>query len=79
MFSKKVTKSKIRGKGFNLTKKWFHSTDILNQSSMFIFLHIKFSCFDNITPWNKKTKCYKELHLSRFSSTGVASVALAPV
>ena len=44
---------------------------------MFIFLHIKFSCSDNIVPRNGKTKCYKELHLSRYSgglSTGVASI-----
>ena len=76
-YRKKVTKSKIGSKGFNLTKKWFQSTDIWNQSSMFVFLHIKFSCSDNITPRNSKTECYKELHFSRFSeglSTGVASV-----
>ena len=44
---------------------------------MFFFLYIKFSCSDNITPRNSKTKCYKELNLSgRCSeglSTGVAS------
>ena len=46
MLSKKVTKSKIRGKGFHLTKKRFHSTKISNQSSTFsffahqIFLHL---------------------------------------
>ena len=34
---KKVTKSKIGSKGFNLTKKWFPSTEISNQRSMFIF------------------------------------------
>ena len=75
---KKVTKSKIGSKGFNLTKKWFHSTKISNQSSMFIcFLHIKFSCSDNITARNSKTKCYKELRLSRcsgFLSTFVANI-----
>ena len=40
-------------------------------------LHIKFSCSDNITPRNIKTKCYKVLHLSRCNggqSTGVASI-----
>ena len=79
MLSKKVTKSKIGSKCFNLTKKRFHSTEISNQSSMFIFvfLHIKFSCSDNIIVRNSKTNCYKELHLSRCSeslSTGVASI-----
>ena len=71
--SKKVTKSKIGSKDFNLTKKCFHSTDILKQSSMFIFffLLIKFSCSDNITP--KNSKCYKELHLGRFSE-GLSTV-----
>ena len=33
----KVTKSEIGSKGFNQTKKGFHSTKISNQSSMFIF------------------------------------------
>ena len=33
----KVTRSKIVSKGFNLTKKWFHSTEISNQCSIFIF------------------------------------------
>ena len=44
---------------------------------MFIFLHIKFSCSDNITARNSKTKCYKELHLNRCIwslRTGVASI-----
>ena len=45
---------------------------------MFIFfLHIKFSCSDNITARNSKTKCFKVLHLGRFSgglSTGIASI-----
>ena len=44
---------------------------------MFIFLHVKFSCSDNIAVRNSKTKCYKELHLCRCSgglSTGVASI-----
>ena len=53
---KKVTKSKIGSKGFNLTEK---------------------SCSDNIAARNSKTKCYKELHLSRCSgalSTAVASI-----
>ena len=78
--SKKVTKSKIGSKGFNLTKKWFQSTKISNQSSMvifFVFMHTKFPCSDNITARNSKTKYYKELHLSRFSgglSTSVASI-----
>ena len=70
MLLKKVTKSKIGSKGFNLTK-------ISNQSSMLFFLHIKFSCSDNITARNSKTKCYKELHLSNCSgglSTGVSSI-----
>ena len=55
---KKVTKRKICSNVFNLTKKWFHSTKISNQSSMFVylfiylFLHIKFSCSDNITARN---------------------------
>ena len=43
MLSKKVTKSKIRSKSFNLTKKWFHSAKILNQSSVFLFLFLFFS------------------------------------
>ena len=37
-------KGKIRNKGFNLTKKWFHSNKILNQSLMFMFL---FFCISN--------------------------------
>ena len=40
MLPKNVTKSKIESKGFNLTKKWFHSAKISNQSSMFICLFI---------------------------------------
>ena len=74
---KKVTKSKIGSKGFNRTKKWLNSTKISNQSSMFIFLHVKFSCSDNVTARNSKTKCYKKLHLSRCSgglNTYVASI-----
>ena len=63
---KKVTESKIGSKGFNLTKKWFHSTEISKESSMFIFfLHIRFSCSDSITARNSKTKPYKVLPLSR--------------
>ena len=41
------------------------------------FLHTKFCCSDFITARNSKTKCYKEIHFSRFSaglSTGVASI-----
>ena len=65
----KVTKSKIGSKGFNLTKKWFNSTEISNQSRMciYFFLHVKFSCSDNITARHSKTKYCKELHLSRCS------------
>ena len=79
MLSKKATKSKIGSKGFSLTKKWFHSTEISNQSSMFIFFarQIFLLWYDNITARNSNTKCYKELHLSRCSgglSTGVASI-----
>ena len=33
--SKKVTKGKIASQGFNIAKKWFHSTEISNQSSVF--------------------------------------------
>ena len=82
---KKVTKSKICSKGFNLTKKWLHSSEISNQSSMFIFfffLHIKFPCSGDITARNSKTKCYKKLHLSRCSgglSTGIASIFMEEV
>ena len=78
--SKKVTKSKIGSKNFDLTKNWFHSTKISNQISMLFllfFLHIKFSCSDNITARNSKNKCYKKVHISRCSgglSTGVASI-----
>ena len=68
--SRKITKSKIGNKDFNLTKKWFNSTEISNQSSMFIFVHVNFSCFDNITAKNSKTKCYKQLYLSRCSGGG---------
>ena len=69
---KKVTKSEIGRKGFNLIKKWFNSTEISNQSRMcifffFFFLDVKFYCYDNITARNSKTKCCKELHLSRCS------------
>ena len=39
---KKVRKRKICSNVFNLTKKWFHSTKISNQSSMFIYLFIYF-------------------------------------
>ena len=39
---KKVTKSKIGSQSFTLTKKWFNSTEISNQRSMFIF-----SCTSN--------------------------------
>ena len=42
--SKKVTKSKIGSKDFNLTKKCFHSTDILKQISIFFFF---FFCSSN--------------------------------
>ena len=38
---------------------------------------MKFPCSDNIAATNSKTKCYKELHLSRRSgvlSTDVASI-----
>ena len=45
---------------------------------MFIFfLHIKFSCSDNITARNSKIKCYKQLHLSKCRgglTTSVASI-----
>ena len=34
---KKVTKNKIWSMGFNLTKKWFNSTDISNQSTVYLF------------------------------------------
>ena len=77
--SKKVTKSKIGSKDFNLTKKWFNSTEISNQNSMFIFVQVKFSCFDNITAKSSKTKCYKQLHLSGCSgglSFDVVSILL---
>ena len=37
---------------------------------MFIFVHVNFSCFDNITAKNSKTKCYKQLYLSRCSGGG---------
>ena len=69
--SRKITKSKIGNKDFNLTKKWFNSIEISNQSSMFIFVHVNFSCFDNITAKNSKTKCYKQLYLSRCSGGGL--------
>ena len=70
MLSKKVTKSKTGSKGFNLAKKWFHSTKISNQSSMFIYLfvyyyyyyyylHMKFSCSDNIIPETVKLNVTK--------------------
>ena len=36
MLPENITKSKIGSKDFNLTKKGFHSTEISNQSSMFI-------------------------------------------
>ena len=45
---------------------------------MFFFsFQVKFSCSDNITARNSKTKCYEELHLSRCCgslSTYVASI-----
>ena len=44
---------------------------------IFFFLNIKFSCSDNITARNSKTKCYKKLHLKRCSGvlrTGAASI-----
>ena len=44
--------------------------------NVFYFLHIKLYC-SNIAARNSKTKCYKELHLSRCSgtlSTGLASI-----
>ena len=43
------------------------------------FLHIKFSCSDNITVRNNKAKFCKELHLNRCSeglNTGVPSIFL---
>ena len=58
---KKVTKSKIGSKGFNLTKKLLNSTETSNQSSMFVCFARQFSCSDNITAGNSKIKCYKEL------------------
>ena len=61
---KNVTKSRTCSKCYNLTKKWFNSTEISNHSSMFIFLHIKFFYSNNNTAKNSKTKCYKELHLA---------------
>ena len=43
---------------------------------MFIFfLHIKFSCSDNITARNSKTKCFKKPHLSRCSGSLSTCVA----
>ena len=84
MLSKKVTKSKIGSKGFNLVKNWFHPTAITSQSLMltfylfiYLFLHIKFSCSSNITARISKTKCQKKLVLSRCSgglSTVVANI-----
>ena len=41
--AEKITKSKIGSKGFNLTKKWFHLTEISNQSSIFFL----FFCTSN--------------------------------
>ena len=48
---------------------------------LFVYLfklnQIKFSCTDNITARNSKTKCYEELHLSGCSGglrTGIASI-----
>ena len=45
MLSKKVAEGKIGIKGFNLTKKWFHSTKVSKQSSTLIFF-----CASNIFP-----------------------------
>ena len=45
MLRKKITKSKIGSKGFNLTKIWFHLTKISNQSPMFILFIYLFSFF----------------------------------
>ena len=36
---------------------------------LFIYLHFKFFCSDNITPRNSKTKYYKELNLSKCSGS----------
>ena len=44
---------------------------------LFLFLHIKFSCPDNIAARNSNTKCYKNLNLSKRSRgliTGVVSI-----
>ena len=64
---KTVTKSKIRSTGFTgFTLTGFN-----------FLLHIKFSGSDYFTPRSSKTKCYKELNLSRCSeglSTGVAGI-----
>ena len=77
--SKKVTESKIGSMGFSITKRCLHSTEISNQSSMFIFF---FFCTSNFLPLiilqlQTVTKYYKEPHLSRCTgclSTGVASI-----
>ena len=44
---------------------------------IFFFLHIKFPCSDKIAARNSKTKCYKELHLSKRS--GVLSTDVARI
>ena len=76
MLPKKVTKSRTGSKGF-------HSKVIsLNQNfkpkfNVVFFFADKFSCSDNITARNNKTKRYKKLHLRRCSgclSTGVACI-----
>ena len=45
--------------------------------NVYFFLHVKFSCSNNITARNSKTKCGKELYLSKCSgglSTGLANI-----
>ena len=74
---KTVTKSKIGSTGFNLTKIDFTQPKFQTNVQFLFLLRIKYSCSDNTTPRNSKTKYYKELHLSRCNgglSSGAASI-----
>ena len=74
---KKLQKVKQGARVLTELKSDFTQTKFQTKVQCLFFLHTKFSCSDNITARNSKTKCYKELHLSRFSgglSTGVASI-----
>ena len=69
MLLKKVTKSETGSKYFN--------PKFQTKVQCLFFSTSNFLALINITARNSKTKCYKKLHLSRYSgglSTGVASI-----